>query len=264
MEQHVPLYASAYAGFSAREQIRRETYGDDLGQSGWLTVEELELFADWLNLHEGSRLLDVGCGSGGTDLRLAETTGASVVGVDISAEGIATATQLASERELDDRAAFQQVDASQGLPFADGSFEAVLSVDAMCHLPGRLDILIELHRVTAPGGRILFTDPTIVSGLVTGDELSTRSSIGIYVFSVGSVNEKLLVDAGFELLRCEDRTENMAAIAGRWHAARERFRDAVLADEGESTFAGVQDFLATCQVLASEQRLSRYAYLATR
>lgn len=260
----MPLYTSAYAGFSAREQIRRETYGDDLGQSGWLTVDELELFADWLDLREGSCLLDVGCGSGGTDLRLAETTGASVIGVDVSAEGIATATQLARERQLDDRAAFQQLDASRQLPFADGSFDAVLSVDAMCHLPRRDEILTELHRVLAPGGRIVFTDPTIVTGLVTGDELTARSSIGIYVFSVASVNQHLLADVGFELLRCEDRTENMATIAGRWHAAREGFRDAVVADEGESTFTQVQDFLATCQVLASERRLSRYAYLATR
>jgi cyclopropane fatty-acyl-phospholipid synthase-like methyltransferase len=264
VEDHVPLYASAYAGFSAREQIRLETYGEDLGQSGWLTVDELDLFAEWLDLRGDSRLLDIGCGSGGTDLRLAETTGASVIGVDMSAEGIATAKRLASERQLDDRTNFRQLDASRQLPFADGSFDAVLSVDAMCHLPGRADVLTELHRVMTPGGRIVFTDPTIVTGLVTGDELTARSSIGIYVFSVGSVNEHLLAEAGFELLCCDDRTENMATIAGRWHAARERFRDAVVADEGESTFARVQDFLATCQGLASERRLSRFAYLATR
>lgn len=260
----MPLYASAYAGFTAREQIRRETYGDDLGQSGWLTVDELELFADWLDLREDSRLLDVGCGSGGTDLRLADTTGARVIGVDILAEGIATATQLARERHVEDRATFQQVDASARLPFADGSFDAVLSVDAMCHLPARVEILAELHRLLAPGGRILFTDPTVITGLVTNDEIAARSAIGIYVFSVAQMNEQLLARAGFELLRCEDRTENMAAIAGRWHAARARLRDAVIADEGESTFQRVQHFLSTCELLASERRLSRYAYLATR
>jgi hypothetical protein len=38
----------------------------------------------------------------------------------------------------------------------------------------------------------------------------------------------------------------------------------LIADEGESTFGRVQRFLASCHLLASERRLSRYAYLAAR
>jgi cyclopropane fatty-acyl-phospholipid synthase-like methyltransferase len=264
MGEHVPLYSSAYAGFTAREEVRRSTYGDDLGQSGWLTADELERFAEWLQLAAGSRLLDVGCGSGGPALRLAETVGAKVVGVDVLEEGIATATQLAQERGLGDRASFLRVDASGRLPFVEGSFDAVLSIDAMCHLPNRLDILREWHRVTLPGGRILFTDPTIVTGLVTDAEIAARSAIGVYVFSAGLANEQLLAEAGFGLLRSEDLTENMASMAGRWRDARARFRDELVADEGRSTFEGVQRFLSACHLLARERRLSRYAYLAER
>ena len=260
----MPLYASAYGGFSAREQVRRQTYGDDLGQSGWLTMDELERFAEWLDLGAETRLLDVGCGAGGPALRLAETIGLTVVGVDILAEGIATARQLARERGLDDRASFVQVDAGGQLPFEDASFDSAISIDAMCHLPDRLRVLRELHRLTSPGARILFTDPTIVSGLVTGAELAARSSIGVYVFSVAAANEQLIAESGFRLLRSEDLTENMAAIAGRWHDARTRFSDALIANEVVSTFDRVQAFLANCHLLASERRLSRYAYLVAR
>jgi 2-polyprenyl-3-methyl-5-hydroxy-6-metoxy-1,4-benzoquinol methylase len=84
MGKRVPLYATAYAGVPAREAVRRKTYGDDLGQSDWLTADELERFAEWIRLDAGSRLLDVGCGSGGPALRLAATTGASVVGLTYS------------------------------------------------------------------------------------------------------------------------------------------------------------------------------------
>ncbi|HEX4520080.1 MAG TPA: methyltransferase domain-containing protein [Gaiellaceae bacterium] len=264
MSDDVPLYTSAYAGFDVRNQVRQATYGDDIGQSGWLTSNELDRFAEWLNLSGDSRLLDVGCGSGGPALRLAETTSARIVGIDRLKEGTATATRLAEERGLADRAEFMQVDAGRRLPFADQGFDAVLSIDVMCHLPNRLDILREWQRVTAPGGRILFTDPTIVTGLVTATELEARSSIGTYVFSAETNNEKLLIEAGFELVRCDDLTENMAAMAGRWHDARARFRDDLVPDEGERTFEGIQRFLAASHLLAREGRLSRYAYLALR
>jgi cyclopropane fatty-acyl-phospholipid synthase-like methyltransferase len=260
--EDVPLYASAYAGFTVREQVRRATYGDDLGQSGWLTADELEHFSEWLGLGAESRLLDVGCGSGGPALRLAETKGTSVVGIDLLEEGITTATRLAQERGLDDRARFTRVDAGGRLPFDDQSFDAVISIDVMCHLPKRADIFREWHRVTAPGARVLFTDPTIVTGLVTDAEIAARSAVGIYVFSAQSVNEKLLAQAGFDLIHREDLTENMASMAGRWHDAREQFRDDLVTDEGEATFEGVQRFLSACHLLARERRLSRYAYLA--
>lgn len=264
MGEHVPLYASAYAGFGVREQVRQLTYGEDVGQSGWATADELERFAEWLELGPEARLLDVGCGSGGPALHLARIAGASVVGIDRVEEGIATATRLAGERGLAGRARFVQTDAAGALPFADGSFDAVLSIDAMCHLPNRLEILREWHRVSAPGARILFTDPTIVTGLVTDTELADRSAVGVYVFSVDSVNEGLLADAGFAVERREDLTESMAALAGRWSDAREQFRDELVADEGEETFAGIQRFLDACHVLARDRRLSRHAYLARR
>jgi ubiquinone/menaquinone biosynthesis C-methylase UbiE len=103
-------------------------------------------------------LLDVGCGSGGPALRLAETTGTSVVGIDLLEEGIVTATRLAKERGLDDRARFERVDAGARLPFDDQSFDAAISIDVMCHLPNRAEILHEWHRVTSRGARVLFSD----------------------------------------------------------------------------------------------------------
>jgi ubiquinone/menaquinone biosynthesis C-methylase UbiE len=262
--ERVPLYASAYAGFTVRGQVRHATYGDDLGQSGWVTSDELERFAEWLGLGARSRLLDVGCGSGGPALRLTETKGTSIVGIDVLDEGIATATRLAAERGLDDRVRFVRVDAGARLPFDDQSFDAVISIDVMCHLPNRFDILCEWHRVTAPGARVLFTDPTIVTGLVTDGEIAARSAIGIYAFSAQSVNEELISRAGFELIRREDLTENMSSMAGRWHDSRAQFRNELVADEGEETFEGVQRFLSACHVLAGERRLSRYAYVAER
>src|SRR5262249_58252093 len=148
------------------------------------------------------------------------------------------------------------------MPFENESFVAGPSVDAMCRLPDRFGVLEELRRVTKPGGRVLFTDGTVVTGLVRSGEIADRSAIGVYVFSIASTNEELLAVAGFDLLRREDLTESTATVARRWADARQRLSDELIADEGAATFDGVQRFPEACHVLARDRRLSRYAYLA--
>ena len=263
MDEPVPLYASAYAGYGIREQVRQLTYGDDVGQSGWVTADELDRFRGLARLDADSRLLDVGCGSAGRLCAWPSGPG-RVVGVDLLEEGIATATRLAEERGLSDRARFVRADAGSPLPFAEGPFDSVVSIDVMCHLPDRRKILQEWHRVTSPGSSDPLHRPDDRHRTRHRQRDRDRSTVGIYVFSAESVNETVLAEAGFEVERREDLTENMSAMAGRWHDARERFRDDLLADEGVATFEGIQRFLAACHLLAKERRLSRYAYLARR
>jgi hypothetical protein len=108
----------------------------------------------------------------------------------------------------------------------------------------------------------LFTDPVVISGPVTNDELALRSSIGFFLFVPPGVNERLIEQAGLRLVRQEDRTENAALVAGRWHDARRAHRDELLKIEGEERFEGLQRFFATVHTLTSERRLSRIAYWA--
>ena len=63
-----------------------------------------------------------------------------------------------------DRVRFREVDASQPLPFAAASFDAVVSNDAMCHIANRLEVLRDWHRVLRPRGRMLFTERWSVTG----------------------------------------------------------------------------------------------------
>ena len=75
-------YRSAYGKFAAElyAEIRAEAFGEDLGQQSWLSVEEQDRLIAWLGLQPDHRLLDVGCGSGGPTLRIAERTGCQVYG----------------------------------------------------------------------------------------------------------------------------------------------------------------------------------------
>jgi SAM-dependent methyltransferase len=266
MPDPVDLYGASYGNFrlDARERVRRETYDEDLGQTSWLTADEWRTFIGWLELDDGAPVLDVACGSGGPALFLARTYGVPVTGVDVSETGIATATRAARDLGLEDRARFVVADAGLRLPFGDGSFGAIACIDAINHLENRMAVLQDWHRLLRPDGRVLFTDPILVTGMLTDEEIAARASLGRFVFSLPDEDDRLLRAAGFHVLRHEDVTENVARVAERWHQARVRHRDALVADEGIETFEGTQRFLDTAGTLAAERRLSRHAFLAAK
>ena len=112
--KEVNFYDSQYGHLTASVQtdIRRETYGEDLGQASWITLREALEWFQRLGLGPGQKALEVACGSGGVALRMARETGSSCVGVDINVHGIDAANQLAAREGMASLLSFQVVDAA--------------------------------------------------------------------------------------------------------------------------------------------------------
>jgi SAM-dependent methyltransferase len=116
----------------------------------------LESYAARLGDLAGKRVLDIGCGLGGKTVAYAEAK-ARVTGVDLSAENIARCAAFARARGVE--AVFAAGDAGR-LPFAEGSFDAVIANDSLEHFADPDAALRELARVLAPGGSLfLFFTP---------------------------------------------------------------------------------------------------------
>jgi SAM-dependent methyltransferase len=262
MAKRVDLYRT-YSEFTEQvlETIRKETFGRDIGQNSWLTVEEYDRFISWLDLTSADHVLEVASGSGGPALYLASCVGCRITGIDANEDGVATATQSAAKSNQTDRVSFQLADANAPLPFVDESVDAIVCIDAMNHFPNRSAVLDEWRRVLRPGHRAVFTDPVVITGPVTNEELALRSSIGSFLFVPPSVNEQLVKNAGFHLIKQNDVSENAALVSGRWHEARQHHKDALLQIEGEERFTGLQEFFHAVHRLTSERRLSRIVYL---
>ena len=265
MTERVDLYG-AYRQFSERvlDDIRKETFGVDLGQNSWVTVDEYERFLPWLGLSAGQHALEVASGSGGPARHVARVTGCRVTGIDRDQGGVATATRLAAEAGDGERVRFEVADANGRLPFEDDTFDAVLCIDSMNHFPDRPTVFHEWRRVLRPGRRALFTDPVVITGPVTNDQLALRSSIGVFLFVPSGVNERLIEQAGLRLLRQEDVSANAAMVAGRWHRARQAHRDELLNLEGEARFEALQRFFQSVHDLTAERRLSRILYMVEK
>ena len=257
-------YGASYEQFASKlyGEIRTEAFGEDIGQNGWLTADEQDHFISWLQLGAGNQLLDVACGSGGPTLRIANITGCRVHGIDIHEHAVAAALSMAKQGGLTERATFQQADAGKTLAFPDHSFDAIICVDAINHLPDRAQVLWEWARLLQPGGRLVFTDPIVVTGPLTNEEIAVRSSVGFFLFVPPSLDERLIEAAGLEVVVKEDRTQNMATVAERWRVARAARAEKLRRIEGEETYEGQQRFFEVAGRLATERRLSRFAYCA--
>ena len=173
----VDLYDSAYGNYAAQvyRQVRIATYGQDLGQTSWVTAEESHDIPRDLLLAPDSNVLEIGSGSGGYAVHLAAAIGCTILGIDSNLAGIRNANSLALERNLSGRASFQQCDAAAApLPFQDGSFHAAFANDVLCHIPARAALLRELFRVLIPGGRMLFSDTTASAATIAERWQSAR------------------------------------------------------------------------------------------
>ena len=260
------LYAPTYGCFdrTLHTQVRRETWGEEFGQSGWITAAEQDRFVEALDLKPGRSLLDIGCGSGGPTLRIAARTGITAHGIDIHSDGIAAARKQAGERNLTDQVIFDVCDAREPLPFADDSFDAVMSIDAISHLPGRAQVLTQWARVIKPGGKLLFTNASVLADEATHEELALRGGFGLQIYTAPGVDERAIAAAGLELIASEDTTAQACTIAERWYAARAAREAGLRAAEGDDAFDQLQGFLAAAAKLSGEHRLLRYVYLAEK
>jgi 2-polyprenyl-3-methyl-5-hydroxy-6-metoxy-1,4-benzoquinol methylase len=115
-----------------------------------------QLVGEYIGGIAGLRILEVACGRGGFVREMARA-GARVTGCDFSAAALhAASTKLRAGEGRP--VALIQGDA-QNLPFADNSFDLVVSCETIEHLPDVKAAIRGMHRVTRPGGKLLLTTP---------------------------------------------------------------------------------------------------------
>ena len=112
-------------------------------------------------LEPEEHVLDLGCGAGTDTLVAAQMVGAGgrVVGIDMTPEMLAKARASAEEMGA---ANVELVESeAEALPFADESFDVLISNGVIDLIPDKAAVFSEIHRVLRPGGRIQIADVTI-------------------------------------------------------------------------------------------------------
>lgn len=115
------------------------------------------VLAERAGVAAGDKLLDAGCGWGGSSIWLARERGAQCTGITLEPAQAGIAAMMARKRRVAARARFAQADFTR-LPFADASFDVVWAVESVCHAPDKGAFLREAARVLVPGGRLVLAD----------------------------------------------------------------------------------------------------------
>ena len=145
-----------------KDSMRATWMAGDFGVVAKTISGSAEAFVGRLNVPSGARVLDVACGTGNTAIPLARR-GAVVIGVDIAANLLEQGRARAAAEDL--IVTFDEGDA-EALPYADASFDAVVTMFGAMFAPRPELVASELARVLKPGGLLAMANwnPASFSG----------------------------------------------------------------------------------------------------
>jgi len=182
-----------------------------ISTGGKQTTEE---FVKELNLKPGMRVLDIGCGIGGSAFYMARNFGAEVLGIDLSNNmlDIANERKMEMEENIRNSVSFRYLDATTAV-FPANSFDVVYSRDAIMHILDKEPLYERILTWLRPGGQLLVSEyihgrnyPDLSQEYL--DYLEVRGYQLLPVQQYG----KMLTRVGYKHVKAIDKTEEFISI----------------------------------------------------
>lgn len=162
-----------------------------------------------LGLKPGMRVLDVGCGLGGSAFLMAREHGVKVRGIDVSANMLASAQERTRTLGLASQVTLEHVDVL-ALP-ATPLYDVIYSRDVFLHIHDKPRLMALLYRLLLPGGLLFFTDYGRGEGEPSA-EFAAYIEQREYDLRTVRGYRALLEQAGFVQVDAQDRTAEFVSI----------------------------------------------------
>lgn len=170
---------------------------EDLGEA---QIHKMRAIANFTDLREDDEVLDLGCGWGGPGLYFAENYGCRVTGVNLSPVQRDYANAWAQRRGLAERFGVQVCDV-HALPFADESFDKIMFLESIIHMPDKEKIFQNCFRLLKPGGRVFVQESCYDRGSLEG---KYRADGGYLEFDEAFGGSTTMVSGGQMLSQMEE------------------------------------------------------------
>ena len=162
--------------------------------------------ADMVNLNATARVLDVGCGLGGTARHLAEEYQCNVTGIDLTEEYVTAGTRLTELVGLSDKVGLRYASALD-LPFEDDRFDIVWTQHVQMNIADKNRFFSEIARVLKPGGCFLFHDVFRDSGDAPIYPVPWADDESMSVLVTETEARKIVVDVGLVIEIWDDKIQ---------------------------------------------------------
>jgi ubiquinone/menaquinone biosynthesis C-methylase UbiE len=163
------------------------------------------------------RVLDAGCGVGGSSRYLAHTYGCRIEGIDLTLQYVEAAAQLNRLCGMHDRITVRQGSVTN-LPYADQSFDLVWSQNVTMNVEDKRRMFLEAFRVLVPGGRFTFSHAARGPAGEPYYPLPWARDQSYSFLSTPEEILRLLTETGFVQIQNRDETVKPAGASGRGRA----------------------------------------------
>lgn len=156
------------------------------------------------------RVLDAGCGVGGTAIYVAQKTGAHVTGITLSKRQVNLAQKHALQRSVEQLTTFKQMDYT-ATDFADRSFDVIYGLESICYADPPTRFTKEAYRLLKPGGRLVIADGYMSRLTKNASEAAIirnfKEGFALSHFGTPATMTQALKQAGFKQVTVVDKTQ---------------------------------------------------------
>lgn len=166
------------------------------------------------------KVLDAGCGVGGSAIWLAENYGCSVTGITLSKKQAIMANKVVRKRGLAELVSFCLADFNHA-PFPAGSFDVIWGLESICHSPDKRAFIAEAKRLLRNGGRLVIADGFLEDKRDNDHPEIRRWLDNWAVPNLATIDEfrAWLKEAGFKKIVFRDITDNIKPSSIRIYKA---------------------------------------------
>jgi cyclopropane fatty-acyl-phospholipid synthase-like methyltransferase len=229
-----------------------------IGQQRFTTIADIDLLHAALHVGPGAHVLDIGSGTGGPAIYLAQQTGCRVTGID--AAPVQHAQAAAAAAKLTDQVEFIAGDLFTAR-FRECSFDAIVSRDAFISIANQERLFRICWRLLRPGGRMACTT------IVRLDETIDRPhdvSLMPWPLPTSDDYRALALQGGLRILAVEDMTTTFREVSARWLGSLAVWEEELIAELGYRDFDMLQATIGQLAEWATQGRIGQVRMVMIR